>query len=288
MPPAEQSAIAGVHYVATGTGPRTIVLLHGFADNLATWTRLVGPLAVNARVVAIDLPGHGRSRRRFSTPLLTGYADVVREVLDAEGITDPVALIGNSMGAAVATVFGAVYPERTERVVLIDMPGLGGVPKLWRMAFSRPVEFGLRAGIGVAGRRSSDVAQWGLGAFYRCIAAADPRRIDSLARADFAQPYARRGSVPDLLPIGRALCADLATAGLATAVSALDAPVLLVFGSRDVLTPARVLRRIGRDGGAVVIPGCGHCPQLDQPALLLEQVLPFLGVERAGRTSRAA
>ncbi len=277
--------VPGVHYVATGEGPRTVVLLHGFADNLATWTRLIGPLAVDARVIAVDLPGFGRSRRRFTTPLLAGYVDVVREVLDAEGITGPVTLVGNSMGAAVATLFAASHPECTDRVVLIDMPGLRGVPRLWRMALSRPVEFGMRATFGALGHKS---AAWGLGTMYRFVAAADPRRMDVLARADFTGPYSRRGSVPDLLPIGRALLADLATAGLAEVVGSLPAPVLLVFGSRDILTPARVLRRIGRDGGAVVLPGCGHCPQIDQPALLLEHVLPFLRSAAASSAEKAA
>ncbi|SHF63217.1 Pimeloyl-ACP methyl ester carboxylesterase [Jatrophihabitans endophyticus] len=268
-----RDAVPGVHYVVTGEGTRTVVLLHGFADNLTTWSRLVGPLAVDARVVAIDLPGFGRSERGFPTPLLDGYADVVRNVLDAEGVDWPVALVGNSMGAAVATVFADRFPDRTDRVVLIDMPGLRGVPRLWRMALSRPVEFGMRATLGAVGHRS---AAWTLGAAYRVVAAADPRRIDLLAREGFATPYSRRGSVPDLLPIGRALLTDLAAAGLADVVGELRAPALVVFGSRDILTPSRVLRRIGREGGAVVIPGCGHCPQLDQPALLLEHIGPFL------------
>jgi pimeloyl-ACP methyl ester carboxylesterase len=56
--------------------------------------------------------------------------------------------------------------------------------------------------------------------------------------------------------------------------------VLLVFGARDLLTPARVLRRLGRPGGAVVLPGCAHCPQVDQPAELLTAVLPFLRAAR--------
>lgn len=277
--------VPGVHYVATGDGERTVVLLHGFADNLTTWTRLIGPLAVDARVIAIDLPGFGRSRRRFPSPLLAGYVDVVREVLAAEGIDGPVSLVGNSMGGAVATLFATTHPDLTDRVVLIDMPGLRGVPRLWRMALSRPVEFGLRATLGAVGHRS---AARGLGAFYRCVAAADPRRVDALTRADFSGPYSRRGSIPDLLPIGRALLADLAVAGLAEVVGRLEAPVLLVFGSRDILTPARVLRRVGRDGGAVVIPGCGHCPQIDQPGLLLEQLRPFLRSEPSGSRPRAA
>jgi pimeloyl-ACP methyl ester carboxylesterase len=80
------------------------VLLHGFSDNLQTWRRVVPALAVEHRVVAIDLPGHGATTRPFEAPLLNGYAALVLEVLDNLGIDDRMSVIGNSMGAAVAAV----------------------------------------------------------------------------------------------------------------------------------------------------------------------------------------
>ena len=62
---------------------------------------MVPALALEHRVVAIDLPGHGATTRPFTAPLLNGYAALVLEVLDDLGVTGPVSLIGNSMGAAV-------------------------------------------------------------------------------------------------------------------------------------------------------------------------------------------
>lgn len=272
-PSAAQVGIDGVHYTVNGEGPRTIVLLHGFSDNLTTWDRIVPRLAVSHRVIAIDLPGFGRSTRPWHRPLLPGYVDVVRRVLVAEGVTHPVTLMGNSMGAVVSTLFAARHPNRTDRVVLIDMPGLHSVPRVWRYAMSRPAELGLRAAFRLVPDRA---AQFGLGWAYSRIAAADPRRLDPESRLGFSTPYAAHESVSALLPIGRELLAELRTARLGTRVGELEAPALLVFGSRDVLTPARVLRRLGRPGGAVVLPGCGHCPQIDQPDALLSQVVPFL------------
>lgn len=265
--------VPGLNYVVTGEAEHAIVLLHGFCDNLTTWDRVVPALAVDHRVIAIDLPGFGRSNRRWTLPLLSGYVDVVAEVLDAEAVTGPVALMGNSMGAVVLALFAARHPQRADRIVLIDMPGLRHVPRVWRLAMSRPAELGLRTALRVVPERA---AQYGLGWAYSHVAAADARRLDPIARHGFSDPYAVRGSVAKLLPIGRALLAELGTAGLAGLVADSVAPVLLVFGSRDLLTPPRVMRRIGRPGGAVVLPGCGHCPQVDQPAALLSQTLPFL------------
>ena len=79
-----------VNVVVTGTGPHTLVLLHGFSDNLLTWRRVVPALAVEHRVVAIDLPGHGATTRPFQAPLLNGYAALVLEVLDDLGIHERV------------------------------------------------------------------------------------------------------------------------------------------------------------------------------------------------------
>lgn len=266
-------AVEGVNYRVTGDGRHAIVLLHGFSDNLATWNRVAPRLAADHRVVAVDLPGFGGSTRPWSRPLLSGYVDVVRAVLDAEGIAAPVSLMGNSMGAVVSLLFAMRYPERADGVVLIDMPGLRTVPRVWRLAMSKSAERALRVGLRVVPERT---AQFGLGWAYAHLAVADPRRLDPLVRQAFTTPYGVHDSVAAILPLGRTLLRELRTTRLAELVATAQVPVLLVFGSRDLLTPARVLRRLDRPGGAVVLPHCGHCPQLDRPDALLREVLPFL------------
>ena len=62
----------GVHVSVTGNGPQPLVLLHGFSDNLLTWRRVVQALALEHRVIAIDLPGHGATARAWQQPLLDG------------------------------------------------------------------------------------------------------------------------------------------------------------------------------------------------------------------------
>ncbi|MDT4925074.1 MAG: hypothetical protein QOG01_2787 [Pseudonocardiales bacterium] len=267
-----------VNYTITGDGEHTVVLLHGFADNLTTWDRIVPPLAVSHRVIAIDLPGFGRTTRPWARPLLSDYVDVVRCVLAAAGVDGPVSLMGNSMGAVAAALFAAQHPDGVAGIVLIDMPGLHHVPRVWRLAMSKPAEVGLRAALRWVPHRT---AQAGIGWAYSRLATGHPRDLDPFVRSCFSSPYAIQDSIPALLPLGRVLLRELRSAELGPLVAAATVPVLVVFGSRDVLTPARVLRRIGRPGGAVVLPGCGHCPQIDQPDALLSQVLPFL--RSAGR-----
>src|SRR4051812_49212059 len=113
---APTSRVDGVNYTVTGEGEHAIVLLHGFADNHATWNRVVPRLAVEHKVIAIDLPGFGATTRPWRRPLLSGYVDVVRDVLDAEDVTGPVSLMGNSMGAVVSVLFAARHRERADRI----------------------------------------------------------------------------------------------------------------------------------------------------------------------------
>src|SRR4051794_21412368 len=105
------SLINGVNVQVTGSGAHTVLLLHGFSDNLHTWHRVVPALAVSHRVIAIDLPGHGASTRPWVDPLLESYVETISDVLDDLGIVDPISIIGNSMGACTAAFTAARLPD---------------------------------------------------------------------------------------------------------------------------------------------------------------------------------
>jgi len=64
-----------VHVAEFGAGADLVVLLHGFSDNADTWNKVAPTLAENARVLAVDLPGFGRSAPG-TTPLLSVYVSV--------------------------------------------------------------------------------------------------------------------------------------------------------------------------------------------------------------------
>jgi pimeloyl-ACP methyl ester carboxylesterase len=100
-----------------------VLALHGWLDNAATFDRLA-PLLPGLHLVAIDLPGHGRSDHR--PPGASGH--FVDWVVDVVAIVDHLgwtrcALLGHSMGAGIASLVPAILGERVERMVLIE--GLG-------------------------------------------------------------------------------------------------------------------------------------------------------------------
>lgn len=269
--------VRGVHVELTGDARDSVVLLHGFSDNANTWRRIVPALAERYRVIALDLPGHGRSTRPWTTPLVAGYADVVSEVLDELRVDRPVRLIGNSMGACVAAVFAERHCERTDRIVMIGMPGIGGVPLAWRAAATRPAVTALRAGLAPV---PASMLQRGFGWIYAHAATPRPGALDPAVLHDYFDVYADRNRLFGLGDIARELLLELRTLHLEQLLARCTVPTLQVWGRHDRLVPSRQAR--GRRGAAV-ISGCGHCPQLDAPERLLATVLPFLELPATAR-----
>lgn len=109
-----------LHASLAGAGP-PLVFLHGFTGSTETWADLWPALAVAHRVVAFDLPGHGRSSvpadpRRYS---LARFADDLANALDQLGLAR-VALLGYSMGGRAALQFARQYADRVAALVLLS------------------------------------------------------------------------------------------------------------------------------------------------------------------------
>ncbi len=103
-----------------GAGTATpMLLIHGLGDEADTWRHLITPLSADRRVVALDLPGFGRSDKPKRPYTLPFFQDVVIELLGA--LTVPRAiLVGHSLGAVIAHSTALNHPERVERLVLLD------------------------------------------------------------------------------------------------------------------------------------------------------------------------
>lgn len=112
-----------VAYVDVGTGPRTIVLLHGLASNVAAWSRNIPFLARSHRVIAFDLPGFGKSSKAGFNYSMASYAELVDVLLTRFDAQSPV-LVGHSMGAQVAMTHALRYPQRADALVLVAPAGL--------------------------------------------------------------------------------------------------------------------------------------------------------------------
>jgi non-heme chloroperoxidase len=108
-----------LRYAARGDGPDTpLILLHGYSDSWFSYSRVLGGLARDRRVYALDLRGHGDSDRPAGGFGMDDLAGDVLAFMDASGMGRAV-LAGHSMGSFVAQQAAVRAPERISRLVLI-------------------------------------------------------------------------------------------------------------------------------------------------------------------------
>jgi pimeloyl-ACP methyl ester carboxylesterase len=99
---------------------RPLLALHGWLDNAASFS-LLAPLLAGFHVVALDLTGHGLSDRRSEDATYQIWDDLpqIKGVVDELG-WDSFSLLGHSRGAIISSLLASTFPERVERLVLLD------------------------------------------------------------------------------------------------------------------------------------------------------------------------
>lgn len=107
-----------IHYTINGNGP-CIVLLHGFLLSPSIWVDLAPKLSKKNQVIIIDLPGHGKSGCIAETHTMELMAEVVNFVLEENKILKA-NFIGHSMGGYISLAFAEKYPNKINKLVLIN------------------------------------------------------------------------------------------------------------------------------------------------------------------------
>src|SRR5690606_26877961 len=107
-----------VYYETFGNGP-AIVLLHGFLESSTMWKPLIPELSKNHFTITIDFPGHGKSgviSEIHSMELMTEVVNEMLKYLHVPAAT----FIGHSMGGYVSLAYAELFPEKVEKLVLLN------------------------------------------------------------------------------------------------------------------------------------------------------------------------
>ncbi|WP_225409033.1 alpha/beta fold hydrolase [Stigmatella hybrida] len=281
---AEAYQLASVPQVAyvelNPQGTRTLVFIHGLGSYLKFWRYQLDAFAQQGyRVVAVDLPGYGKSDKPATFPYtMEAMADAVRELVQTLGVERPI-LVGHSMGGQTALSYAIRYPEEPAALVLTSPAGFEKFSDKEKRWFRRSLtsafiksspEYNLWGSV-----RQSNFARWrpelewlieervrvvNTPAFD-AYAYANVRTVDGLAHNDFVRDN-----------LGR-----------------VQAPALIVFGEDDRLIPNPFLHggwtrdimaygHAGLRGSSLVgLARCGHSVQLDCPQEYNAAVSTFLG-----------
>jgi pimeloyl-ACP methyl ester carboxylesterase len=106
-------------YADQGHGD-TILLLHGFPENLQTWRYYFPELSKHYRVIACDLKGFGYSDKPKGDYTPLGMAKFVNDFLETLPITQ-VHCVGSDIGLTIATAFALNYPEKVNKLILMAL-----------------------------------------------------------------------------------------------------------------------------------------------------------------------
>ncbi len=276
-----------VHYVDHGGTPDgpTVVLVHGLGGSHLNWELLAPLLTDRARVLAVDLPGFGRTEplgRSAAVPANVAVLDGFLRAVAGPGVV----LVGNSMGGMVALLAAARSPESVARLVLVDpalpAPVPTAVDREVALLFLLNAVPGLGPALLRSNRRRHGVRGTIRATLHRC--GVDPDALPAwLLDRSVALVEGRRdvaGMDRALLRAGRSLTGVLARPRrYRAAMDAVRAPVLLVHGDRDRLVPVAAARDAARrhpDWRYVELHDVGHVPQLQVPQLLAELVRSWL------------
>jgi 3-oxoadipate enol-lactonase len=139
---------AGLRYELSGTGDRTLVLVHEMGGSLESWDDVAPRFAKSRRVLRYDTRGCGLSQKVRGDLSIDTMAGDIAALLDATGISGKVALAGIAVGGAIALHFAARYPQRTSAVA-VGSPATGVAAERRAAALERLVRIEA-AGMGFA------------------------------------------------------------------------------------------------------------------------------------------
>lgn len=244
-----------IAYAASaGAGP-AVLLIHGNSSSLRAFQRqLASDLGARYRLVALDLPGFGRSQPVADPSLLglQGWAACVRAVCAALEL-DPVVLVGWSLGGHVALeAVGAIPAARG--VLLFGTPPLAFPPAMERAFLPHPAMAASFQETLTEAEMDGYVASFmAPGAAAPDVFGADIRRSDGRARAAVAASIRPDGYQDEV-----------------AVVANLRVPLAVLHGAEEQLVSGAYLAELAMPtlwrGAVQVIPGAGHAPQWEQPA----------------------
>lgn len=265
--PVEKVEIAGIPtaYVDAGRGP-AVVFVHGNGADLSTFDGVYPAVAAGRRVIAVDLPGFGKSAKPELDFGAEWYADHLDALL-ARLAVDRCVLVGHSFGGLVALNLALAHPGRVSALVLTASPGAYRYPE-FQANFMRAA-FTPEATIKATPEQIRAGMEFALGQWRDEYQVWIDKRVALSRSADY--PAYARASYRALLSILDTRIEDR--------LGEIRVPALLVWGGRDNVVPRQAgdaLQKALPKARLEVIDEAGHFPMLTHRDRFLELLAAFL------------
>jgi pimeloyl-ACP methyl ester carboxylesterase len=260
-----------ISVLSAGTGPETILCVHGLGGTKASFLPTVNALADEYRVVAIDLPGFGESDKPIGAPYdATWFARSAFATMDALGL-ERAHVAGNSMGGRVGIEAGLTDYERIGGLILLS-PALAWLrPRRWA-----PVIRALRPELGLIQPAPRPIVE----AIVRQLVPSSNGGWTSAGIDEFLRSYLTRSGRAAFYAAARNIYLDEPHGddGFWTRLKSLETDSLFVWGRHDVLVPIGFMKHVERalPRAKHVELNCGHVPQVERPRETHAAIAKFL------------
>ncbi|WP_435745556.1 alpha/beta fold hydrolase [Nocardioides sp. SYSU DS0663] len=261
-------------------GAPTVLCLHGLGSSAVSWQRVADALSSDHRVLAVDLPGHGRSPRAGRSAGMQPNTLLLQRVLDQVG---PAVLVGHSMGGALAVLQAVARPADVRGLVLLAPP----MPRMpWE---PMTPELALR----VALCAWPWLARTALAARFRrlgpeehvrralALTCASTEVVDEEIRQLLVQRAEAGGMEDHATFVEAARSVGLLVARAAAyrrTIASAAVPGMVVHGAVDRLVAPTALDQVAElqpDWRTALLSGVGHSPHLEAPDEVANQVRAF-------------
>lgn len=254
-----------------------LVLVHGLGDEADTWRQVLPSLAVKRRVLAVDLPGFGRSDKPDAPYTVPWCAAVLCELLDALQIEE-VALAGHSLGAITCHWLALQHTPRVERLALLA-GGLVAAPRKLDWNTLLLLTPGVGEWLYTRLRHDPQAAYASLRPFYGDIDALPQAERDFLFQRVNERVWndeQRRAFFRTLRRLARWLPAQQKT--VARHLAGFTTPTIVLWGEQDRianLANGRLLATLQPAARLTVLAGAGHNLHQEQPAAVAQALVDF-------------
>ena len=248
-----------IQYLEAGSGP-TVILLHGLGGSSQAWQLNIGALAQQYHVIVPDQIGFGKSDKPLVNYRIRTYVDFLDQFCKQLKI-ERASLVGNSMGGWIAALFTAAYPDRVDKLVLVDAGG-----------YAPPKDFDTRLFYGLNPTTREGMSVLVKKVFYNKFFHTDAAIDQAIAARLAAGDGYTINSITESIIRGEDL--------LDEPVKTIKRPTLIVWGREDGLVPLSDGERMNKDiagSKLIVFDQCGHVPNIEKAMEFNTAVIKFLG-----------
>jgi len=236
-----------------------VILLHGLGGSTQAWQFNIGPLAEKFHVVVPDQIGFGKSDKPLVNYRIRTYVDFLDQFCKQLKI-ERATLVGNSMGGWIAAMFTATFPDRVEKLVLVDAAG-----------YAPPKDLDMRTLFALNPTTRQGMKLLTSKVFFNKAFQTDAVIEQAIAARLAAGDGYTINSITDSIIRGEDFLDDI--------VKTIKRPTLIIWGRQDGLVSLAEGEHFNKDiagSKMIVIDDCGHLPNVEKPGEFNAAVLKFL------------